>query len=292
MALEPLYVGGTGRGGVALGQGEHLVGHVEPEGPARRSDALGRQQNVYTAARPEVEDSISLVQVRDSGGIAAPERCHDRLRRQFGALERRVEFAAVILGVAAAGDPEINAEGGLGVVAANRFVNVGGHRDLLAAARRGGGPAEQVEDKALGLRLTTVLTLAGRASLGRLAQPLVREKPDERLTVVERHLQFPSAAPSAASMIYIDCCRYSVQESRPATATWLPQPSEITGAFRPGLRQQPAQDSLVDLDPRMRRAAALTREMLQTASPSIAEGRSSVTSRRRSAVRSRTILEV
>ena len=84
----------------------------------------------------------------------------------------------------------------------------------------------------------------------------------------------------------------------------LLQPGEVIGALPAdlplgggpavdlGLRQQPAQDSLADLNPRMRRAVPVTREMLQMASPSIAEGRSSVTSRRRSAVRSRTILEV
>ena len=77
VALEELDVGGAGLGGVALGEREHLVGHVEAEGAAGRADPLRRQQDVDPAARAEVEDPLALVEVGDGGRVAAAEGRQD-----------------------------------------------------------------------------------------------------------------------------------------------------------------------------------------------------------------------
>jgi hypothetical protein len=50
VTAQPLDVGGSGGGRVALSQGQHLVGHVQAEGTAGWPDALGRQQDVDAAA--------------------------------------------------------------------------------------------------------------------------------------------------------------------------------------------------------------------------------------------------
>ena len=72
-AVEELDVGGAGLGGVAAGEVEHLVGHVEPVGEAGRADPLGGQQHVDAAARAEVEHGLAGVEVGDGGRVAAAE---------------------------------------------------------------------------------------------------------------------------------------------------------------------------------------------------------------------------
>ena len=71
---------------VLLREREHLVGHVDPVGGARRADALRGQDHVDAAAGAEVEHRLALVQVGDRGRVAAAERCERRRLRQLAAL--------------------------------------------------------------------------------------------------------------------------------------------------------------------------------------------------------------
>ena len=50
VALQELDVGRARLGGVRLGEGQHLVGHVDAERPTGRPDALGRQEDVDATA--------------------------------------------------------------------------------------------------------------------------------------------------------------------------------------------------------------------------------------------------
>ncbi len=69
--LEQFHVGGAGLGDVAPGQGEHLIGHVQPEDPTRGSDPLPGQQHIDATARAEVQDPLPLLEVSDRDGVAA-----------------------------------------------------------------------------------------------------------------------------------------------------------------------------------------------------------------------------
>ena len=75
--LDELDVVDPGVGGVAAGELEHLVGHVESDRLAGGSDAPGADQHVGAGARAEVEHRLALVQIGDRGRDAAPERCVD-----------------------------------------------------------------------------------------------------------------------------------------------------------------------------------------------------------------------
>ena len=86
VALEELDVVDAGVRGVRARQREHLVGHVEPDRPAGRSDAAGGDEHVRPAARAEVEHGLALVQVRH-GGRARRSRATPRPR--LGAHRRR-----------------------------------------------------------------------------------------------------------------------------------------------------------------------------------------------------------
>ena len=66
-----LDVRDAGLGRVAGRELEHLVGHVEPERPAGRTDATGGQDHVDPAARTEVEDALALAEVGDGRRVAA-----------------------------------------------------------------------------------------------------------------------------------------------------------------------------------------------------------------------------
>ena len=78
-------------GGVRLGEGEHLVGHVDAERATGRPDPLGREEDVDAAAGAEVEDALARMEVGDGGRVAAAERRQDRGVRQLVALERGVQ---------------------------------------------------------------------------------------------------------------------------------------------------------------------------------------------------------
>ena len=65
---------------------EHLVGHVETIGFARRPDAARRQQHVDAAARTEVEHRLPGAQFRQRCRVAAAERCGERFGRHFARL--------------------------------------------------------------------------------------------------------------------------------------------------------------------------------------------------------------
>jgi hypothetical protein len=62
---------------------------------AARSDAFRREQDVDSAARPEVEDHLSLSQLRDGQRIAAAEArehcCFGELSPKLGIVEDRTE---------------------------------------------------------------------------------------------------------------------------------------------------------------------------------------------------------
>ena len=53
---------------------EHVVGHVEAVRLARRTNALGGEQDVDAAARAEVEHRLAFAQVGERRGVAAAER--------------------------------------------------------------------------------------------------------------------------------------------------------------------------------------------------------------------------
>ncbi len=62
---------------VRPGEGQHLVSHVQAIRLAGGPDALRREQHVDAAAAAEVEYDFACVQVREGGGVAAPERRED-----------------------------------------------------------------------------------------------------------------------------------------------------------------------------------------------------------------------
>ena len=92
LALEELDVVGAGLGGVAPGQAEHLVGHVQAKGAPGCADTLGREEDVDAAARSQVEHPLALVQVRDGDRVAAAERRHDGRVRQLIPLQGGVQL--------------------------------------------------------------------------------------------------------------------------------------------------------------------------------------------------------
>ena len=79
---------------VGAGELEHLVGHVEAVGLARRADAPGGEQHVDAAAGAEVEHGLALVQLGDRGRVAAAERGERRRVGQLVAVAVGVEAGA------------------------------------------------------------------------------------------------------------------------------------------------------------------------------------------------------
>ncbi len=125
-------------GGVRLRERQHLVGHVDAEGPTGRADPLGRQQDVDAAARAEVEDALAGVEVGDGGRVAAAERGEDGRVGQLVALEGGVEVRADGLGIAATRGALRGADRRGGVVLADGLVDgLGGHRCGLLVLRAG-----------------------------------------------------------------------------------------------------------------------------------------------------------
>ena len=129
VALEELDVGRAGLGGVRLGEGQHLVGHVDAERATGRPDPLGGEEDVDAAARAEVEDPLARMEVGDRGRVAAAEGRQDGGVRQLVALERRVQVRADGLGIAATRGALGGADRGVGVVLPDGLVDgLGGHR--------------------------------------------------------------------------------------------------------------------------------------------------------------------
>ena len=75
---EELDVRRAGLGRVALGEREHLVGHIEPDGPSGRADPLGREQDVDPAARAEVEHALAFAKLGDGDRVAAAQATRGR----------------------------------------------------------------------------------------------------------------------------------------------------------------------------------------------------------------------
>ena len=75
LALQELDVLDAGLALILSRQRQHLVGHVEAVGLARRTDAPGRQQHVDAAARAEVEHGLAGFQL-----APAPSDCRSRAR--------------------------------------------------------------------------------------------------------------------------------------------------------------------------------------------------------------------
>jgi hypothetical protein len=71
VAPQELDVLDPGRGGVGAREREHLAGHVEADGLAGHTDAAGADEHVRPCAGAEVQDGLSLVQVRNGGRDAA-----------------------------------------------------------------------------------------------------------------------------------------------------------------------------------------------------------------------------
>ncbi len=92
--------------GVALGELEHLVGHVEAVRPPRLPHAPRGEDDVDAAPGAEVEDRLALSELGHRGGVAAPERGEHGRLGQVAALLGLVETAAearagVLVGTAA-----------------------------------------------------------------------------------------------------------------------------------------------------------------------------------------------
>ena len=64
-------------GGIAAGQLEHLVGHVQAVGEAGRADPASREQDVDPATRPEIEHGLAFLQLGHCRWIAAAEAGQD-----------------------------------------------------------------------------------------------------------------------------------------------------------------------------------------------------------------------
>src|SRR5207247_5665420 len=56
------------------------------------ADALGRQQNINTAARTEIENGLAFVEVGERGRIAAAERCEHGSLRQAARLRGVIQI--------------------------------------------------------------------------------------------------------------------------------------------------------------------------------------------------------
>src|SRR5438309_2356878 len=74
LALEELHVGGPRLALVLAGEGQHLVGHVEPVGPAGRAHPLRGQEDVDAASGAQIEHRLAGRELGERGGVAAAER--------------------------------------------------------------------------------------------------------------------------------------------------------------------------------------------------------------------------
>jgi hypothetical protein len=89
--LQELDVGHARLTLVFAGQGQHVVGHVEPVGFARRPHAPGRKQHVDAASRAEIQHRLTGAQIDESSWIAAAERSLHGFLRDQALLARAIE---------------------------------------------------------------------------------------------------------------------------------------------------------------------------------------------------------
>ena len=68
---------------VLIGQRQHLVGHIETVSLAGGPDPLCRKQNIDAAARAEIKDHFSGIQLRQCSRIPAPQRSEHGLFREL-----------------------------------------------------------------------------------------------------------------------------------------------------------------------------------------------------------------
>src|SRR6202042_837415 len=93
-ALDELDVLDARGLGVRAREVEHLVGHVEPDRLAVRSDPAGGDQHVGAGARSEVKDNLALVERSDGCGDTTTEGGVDRGSRARVGLVLVIERAA------------------------------------------------------------------------------------------------------------------------------------------------------------------------------------------------------
>jgi hypothetical protein len=122
--------------GVALGEREHLVGHVEAVDRARGADAPRGEEDVDAAAGAEVEHRLAGVEVRDGEWVSAAEARRYCCLGHAGALvdvvealaERRRGLVATTAAVAAAtAGAVLGAESRLRVALPHLLPQIGRH---------------------------------------------------------------------------------------------------------------------------------------------------------------------
>ena len=79
MALEELDVLDSGFSFVPFGELEHLIGHVKAIGEPGRADPARGEQHVDAATAAEVQHGLARFERGEGGGIAAAERCVQRV---------------------------------------------------------------------------------------------------------------------------------------------------------------------------------------------------------------------
>jgi hypothetical protein len=132
VALHELDIVRAGRGRVAAREGQHLLGHVQPDDAPAWPDPAGGDEHVRARARAEVQHRLALVQVGDGGRDAAAERGLDRAgghRRLLRAVQRVAEH---LLGRRVGERRRVRPAGTAGGVARRR--SAGGRRVLVPHA--------------------------------------------------------------------------------------------------------------------------------------------------------------
>src|SRR5690606_5502225 len=71
VAFDELHVGRAGLGGVAAGEVEHLLGHVEAIDEACRAHAARGEEDIDASTGAEVQDGLTNLQVGYGGRVAA-----------------------------------------------------------------------------------------------------------------------------------------------------------------------------------------------------------------------------
>ena len=138
MAAHELHVRRPGSGNVALGEGQHLVGHVEADGAPGGPHPLRGQEHVDPAARAKVEHALALVELGHGDRVAATERGKDRRLGQLRPLERGIERRADRLGLTGTATAGVGLDRGRGVARADLLVDglTGTHRAPLRGRAR------------------------------------------------------------------------------------------------------------------------------------------------------------
>ena len=104
--LQEVHVSDTRFTSISAGEGEHLIGHVQPVGSAGLTDPLRREDHVDAAARAQVEYDLALVQVGNRGRVPTTKRREHSRVGQLAALldviQRLAECAWIGVGATAA----------------------------------------------------------------------------------------------------------------------------------------------------------------------------------------------